>query len=142
MDRFLRALPYEAKKLACQSNLQSAEQLVALVEGHQVAQAVLQTSRPGKTKTPGRPRNPTPTPEPVRPPRQVLVERQVLLAEVRRCYTYGDIGQLSWECPHRQDVSMPSASSDLNPRKPCGLLTVCWVHPIDPGQVTRMRPHS
>ena len=136
MDRFLRALPYEAKKLACQSNPQSAEQLVALVEGHQAAQAVLRTSRSGKSETP---RTPTPTSPPVRAPRRVAVEHPVLPAEVRRCYTCGDPGHLSWACPHRPDVSMPSASSDPNPRKPCGLLTVCWGQTADSTPVTPVK---
>ena len=136
MDRFLRALPYEAKKLACQSNPQSAEQLVALVEGHQAAQAVLRTSRSEKSETP---RTPTPTAPPVRAPRRVAVEHPVLPAEVRRCYTCGDPGHLSWACPHRPDVSMPSASSDPNPRKPCGLLTVCWGQTADSTPVTPVK---
>uniref|UniRef100_A0AAY5JYK3 SCAN box domain-containing protein n=1 Tax=Esox lucius TaxID=8010 RepID=A0AAY5JYK3_ESOLU len=41
IDKFLRALPYEAKKLASQANPQSADQLVELVEGQQVVLEVL-----------------------------------------------------------------------------------------------------
>ena len=33
IDKFMRALPYEAKKLASHSNPQSADKLVELVEG-------------------------------------------------------------------------------------------------------------
>uniref|UniRef100_A0A6Q2YMH5 SCAN box domain-containing protein n=1 Tax=Esox lucius TaxID=8010 RepID=A0A6Q2YMH5_ESOLU len=47
IDKFLRALPYEAKRLACQTNPQSADQLVELVEGQQVALEVL---RSGQTR--------------------------------------------------------------------------------------------
>ena len=40
MNRLMRSLPFEVKKLACQAKTQSMDQLVELVEGHQVAQGV------------------------------------------------------------------------------------------------------
>ncbi|KAK0132837.1 hypothetical protein N1851_032052 [Merluccius polli] len=139
MDRYLRALPYEGQKLACQSNPQSAEQLVTLVEGYLAAHAVLRPGRPGKAESTRRLRNPTPVLEPPRPPSRSFGEPRGSAAEPRRCFSCGEVGHLSWGCPHRQDVAMPTASSDSNPRKPCGLLTVCWGQTEGPSAVTPVR---
>ena len=43
IDKFMRALPYEAKKIASQANPQSADKLVELVEGEQVAPSTTRT---------------------------------------------------------------------------------------------------
>ena len=57
MDKFLRSLPYKAKKLASQAlHPQSADQLVELVEGHQVAVEVLRSGRPLRGEPNPRPR--------------------------------------------------------------------------------------
>ena len=46
MDKFLRSLPYKAKKLASKANPQSADQLVEFVEGHQAAVEVVRSGCP------------------------------------------------------------------------------------------------
>jgi len=49
MDKFLRTLPFEAKKLAGQSHPHSREEVVTVVEGYRAAQALV---RGGRTITP------------------------------------------------------------------------------------------
>jgi len=130
MDRFLRALPFEAKKLAGQSNPKDAAVLVDILEGYQAAQGLLRSGRPTKTETVIRPTErpraddhawrPT-APTPVEPPRR----RPLMNPDSRRCYECGEQGHIAWNCPHREDVPMPTASASETGR-PCGLLTTCW----------------
>lgn len=67
VDRYLRALPYKMKEVASQANPQTSDQLVALVERHQVTSALLKPSRserspqypesgrPGRSRAPRHP---------------------------------------------------------------------------------------
>ncbi|KAK0131378.1 hypothetical protein N1851_033921 [Merluccius polli] len=135
MDRYLRALPYEGQKLACQSNPQSAEQLVTLVEGYLAAHAVLRPGRPGKTENTGRPRNPTPAPEPPSPPPPTLLRGTPRVGRGAETLLQLRGGGT----PVLGDVAMPTVSSDSTPRKPCGLLTVCWGQTDGPSAVTPVR---
>ena len=121
MDRFMRALPYEAKKLACQNNPQSADQLVDLMEGYQAAQGVLRSGRPPKPEA-AHPQNP----EPRRAAVETQRRRPLVNPDRRRCYECGETGHLAWNCPQVRDVPMLTAASETPTGRPCGLLTTCW----------------
>ena len=150
MDKFLRSLPFEAKKLASQANPQSADQLVELVEGHQAAVEVLRSGCPLR----GEP-NPCPkermrtedhggipardreTPK-ASPPRR----RPFQNPDGRKCYECGEPGHIAWTCPSR-DVSMPSASaSEVTAGRPFRLLTACWAEESGPSPVTLVKANG
>ena len=152
MDKFLRSLPYEAKKLASQANPQSADQLVELVEGHQAAVEVLRSGRPLRGEPNPRPKEQErerirtedhgriPARETPRasPPRR----RPFLNPDSRKCYECGEPGHIAWTCPSR-DVSMPSASAgELTTGRPCRLLTVCWGEESGPSPVTPVKANG
>jgi len=129
----MRALPYEAKKLACQQNPQRADQLVELMEGYQAAQGVLRSGRPGNKEAPTcqinmeaptRPKKRQPEEVPSSKPSMDAPWRRPLInPDHRRCY---EVGHITWNCPQRGDVHMSTAASGNPTGRPCGLLTTCW----------------
>jgi len=89
MDRFMRSLPYEAKKLAYQQNPQSVDQLVELLEGYQATQGVLRSGRPENMEAPTCPKK--------RQPEEVPSSKPTPEApwspnnpDHRRCYKCGE----------------------------------------------------
>lgn len=50
MYHFLRPLPYDGKKVASQCNPQSVDQLVLLVESHQITMDLLKSGKTDKTE--------------------------------------------------------------------------------------------
>lgn len=127
MDRFMRSLPYDAKKLVCQQNPQSVDQLVDLLEGYQAAQGVLRSGRLGNTEAPTRPKKRQPEEGPVvRPTQETPWRRPPTNPDHRRCYECGEGGHIAWNCPQKGDVHMVSATSEKPAGRPYGLLTTGW----------------
>ena len=117
IDRCIRALPADAKKYAAQVSPASVEELVNLLENHQVSTEMLRTSRPEMQTGPveGRPsreRRRLPA-SPHAPPRT----RSPNNPPTRRCYVCGKNDHISWTCPDRdRDVHMNTAASTEAPR--------------------------
>ncbi|XP_064195362.1 uncharacterized protein LOC135256967 [Anguilla rostrata] len=150
IDKFLRSLPFEAKKLASQANPQSADQLVELVEGQQVALEVLRSGRPLKAEPSARPKERkrtedhawTTTRDGGTPMVSSPRRRPFLNTDGRKCYECGEPGHIAWSCPNR-DVQMPSASaSEVATGRPCGLLMTCWAEESSPTPVTPVRANG
>ena len=118
MDRYTRSLPADARRLVCQGNPQSGDQLVELIEGYQAAQSAGRSDEP---------RRPTARPRTGAMRTDRTQGRPDAGQEVRRCFHCGEEGHTAWGCPHRRDASMPSASEVSG--RPCGL-----VEPVDQGR--------
>ncbi|XP_069371637.1 uncharacterized protein [Paralichthys olivaceus] len=124
MDRYLRALPYEAKKIISHKRLTTAAELVEAVEQFQAASDMLRPTRKEPiASAPARPSGPHPkgtTPasphsgpphRPFNAPRQ---PRGFLNPEARQCYRCGEVGHISWQC-EKPDEPMPTAESANSP---------------------------
>ncbi|KAF1388735.1 hypothetical protein PFLUV_G00065720 [Perca fluviatilis] len=150
IDKFLRALPFEAKKLASQANPQSADQLVELVEGQQVALEVLRSGQTRKNEPSPRQKERKRTEDHAgrlanergSPTACSQRQRPFLNLDGRKCYECGEPGHIAWYCPNR-DVSMPTASaSEVAVGRPCNLLTTCWAAESGPSPVTPVRANG
>ncbi|XP_072768318.1 uncharacterized protein [Nerophis lumbriciformis] len=124
IDRCIRAFPPDARKYAAQVSPLTVEQLVALLENHQVSMEMLratrmETARPTGEEKLGRDRRRAPPPAPSPPRPQGAAPERPSWAPHRKCYVCGHPDHMSWACPERdRDVSMATApSSDAG--KPC-----------------------
>ncbi|KAM9553730.1 uncharacterized protein ACWYII_035315 isoform 1-T2 [Salvelinus alpinus] len=110
IDTFLHSLPSEAKKLASQANPQSADQLVELVEGQQVALEFLRSGQPQKAEPSTCPKEQkraeehagTPAKDGGSPTASSPRRRPFLNMDSRKCYEC----DIAWNCPNR-DVPRP-----------------------------------
>ncbi|XP_040019919.2 uncharacterized protein LOC144383704 isoform X3 [Gasterosteus aculeatus] len=126
VDRYLRALPYEAKRFLSQQALTTADLTVEAVEKYQATADMLRASRreprsmalpqtettrpkvtnPASSRAPGGARNPL-------GPKEIHQER-----ETRQCYRCGGVGHLSWHCGTQADDPMPTAKSSSSSPAP------------------------
>lgn len=133
IDTYIRSLPFTAKKLASKANPQSADQLVELVEGQQVALEVLCSGQPRKAEPSTRPKKRkrkedhtgTPTKDEGTPTANSPRLRPFLNLDSRKCYGCGELGHIAWNCP-AHIVPMPSSVNEVVTGHPCGLLRACW----------------
>ena len=136
MDKFMRSLPYEARKTVCQQSPKTLDDVVTGMEGFLAVQAVIRGGRGTREEATRRPRErPAPRAPPGYPASTLEPTPRAprLYAERRRCFDCGEEGHIARGCPHRADVSMPSAGEAAMGR-PCGLLTACWA--MDSGEAT------
>ena len=140
IDRCIRALPTGAKRWASGNQPRTVNDLVELLENHQVTQRLCGGATPagggaGETRTERRGRAPEsqrsqapPTRAPAYP-NQTLADRRgpapPTQREEWRCYTCGQTGHLARHCPGAGDVSMPTASPSDRRGGVC-LRTTCW----------------
>ena len=128
MDRCVRALPGDAKLHASRSSPKTVDDLVELLENHQVTVELMRSSRQeprlrkGGMETP--PSGQIPQVAPPRPPPQ---RRPLVNQDRRKCFTCGQEGHLAWNCPGN-DVLMPTAGSSDPQQKTGSYLTTCWAH--------------
>ena len=123
VDRYLRALPYEAKKVVSQSTPVTAGALVEAVEQYQATNEMLRMGKKEQPMSQGRHVNPYPQPE--RPPssnagRQINIQgryqtdwgqrKQIPERDAQRCYRCGEVGPISRQC-NKGDEPMPTAES-------------------------------
>ncbi|XP_077948925.1 uncharacterized protein LOC144382966 isoform X6 [Gasterosteus aculeatus] len=126
VDRYLRALPYEAKRFLSQQALTTADLTVEAVEKYQATADMLRASRreprsmalpqtettrpkvtnPASSRAPGGARNPL-------GPKEIHQER-----ETRQCHRCGGVGHLSWHCGTQADDPMPTAKSSSSSPAP------------------------
>ncbi|KAK9530194.1 hypothetical protein VZT92_011714 [Zoarces viviparus] len=131
MDRYLRGLLYEAKRIISHQKLTTATELVEAVEQYQAASDMLRPTRNDPVASlPARPRVPRqsgltlanpPSNPPFRGSSQPVPHRLVQNPEVRQCYHCGKLGHISWQC-ERLDVPMPTAESASGPQVPFAAL--------------------
>ncbi|XP_075949073.1 uncharacterized protein LOC142951429 [Anarhichas minor] len=124
MDRYLRGLPYEAKRVISHQKLTTATELVEAVEQYQAASDMLRPPRKDpRASLPARPhvhRQSGLTPAnphsntPFRGSSQPVQHRVVQNPEVRQCYHCGQLGHISWQC-EKLDEPMPTAESASGP---------------------------
>ena len=136
MDKFVRSLPYEARKTVCQQSPKTLDDVVTGMEGFLAVQAVIRGGRAPREEATRRPRErPTPRAPPGYPAatRESTLRTPRLYTEQRRCFDCGEEGHIARGCPHRADISMPSAGEATTGR-PCGLMTACWA--VDSGETT------
>lgn len=119
MDCYLRALPYEAKKIISHQKLTTTMELVEAVEQYQAASDLLHPTRKAPTVSvparPGlRPQGPKLADPPSRPPnrafKQPMQQQGARNPESRQCYRCGELGHISWQC-EESDEPMPTAES-------------------------------
>ncbi|XP_041963404.1 uncharacterized protein LOC121720953 [Alosa sapidissima] len=125
VDKYLRALPYEAKRLISQQALMTADLTVEAVERYQATAEMLRASRkePQSTSPPqtggASPKNPKgsnpATSGAVQAPggarNQPAPGRGHRESETRQCYRCGEMGHISWQCGKPADEPMPTAES-------------------------------
>ena len=161
IDRCIRALPTGAKRWASGNQPRTVNDLVELLENHQVTQRLCGGATPagggaGETRTERRGRTPEsqrtqapPTRAPAYP-NQTIADRRgpapPTQREEWRCYTCGQTGHLARHCPGAGDVSMPTASPSDRRGGVC-LRTTCWSHertdtPSLPVRVGRHDTHA
>ncbi|XP_073727643.1 uncharacterized protein [Misgurnus anguillicaudatus] len=114
MDRFLRALPIEAKRFVCLNNPSSPQELIEEVERYQASAEMLNSRSPTsaqpqqkffqRTSTPR-----WPSPQGKRSSQQDLPVESPLY-KPRTCYKCGEVGHISWQC-NQTDEPMPTAES-------------------------------
>ncbi|XP_059923375.1 uncharacterized protein LOC132469424 [Gadus macrocephalus] len=161
IDRCIRALPTGAKRWASGNQPRSVNDLVELLENHQVTQRLCSGATPapggaGETRTERHGRTPesqrTQAPPSRAPayPNQTIADRRgpapPTQREEWRCYTCGQTGHLARHCPGAGDVSMPTASPSDRRGGVC-LRTTCWSHewtdtPSLPVRVGRHDTHA
>uniref|UniRef100_A0A667XFM0 CCHC-type domain-containing protein n=1 Tax=Myripristis murdjan TaxID=586833 RepID=A0A667XFM0_9TELE len=125
MDRYLRALPYEAKKIISHQKLTTAMELVEAVEQYQAASDMLRPSRkepvvPAQARPSGlRQKCTKPDPPQSSPPKrggsQTGQPRGSPNSASRQCYRCGELGHISWQC-EKPDEPMPTAESTSGPQ--------------------------
>ena len=122
VDRYLRALPYEAKKIISQQAVATAAQTVEAMEQYQATAEMLRASRKepsgGVPQTGGArikaPRVPSATKLGNAPGGDRAATgqwRATRDSEPRQCYRCGELGHISWQCGKPMDQSMPTAES-------------------------------
>ncbi|XP_073728094.1 uncharacterized protein [Misgurnus anguillicaudatus] len=114
MDRFLRALPIEAKRFVCLNNPSSPQELIEEVERYQASAEMLNSRSPTsahpqqkfflRTSTPR-----WPSPQGKRSSQQDSPVESPLY-KPRTCYKCGEVGHISWQC-NQTDEPMPTAES-------------------------------
>nr|XP_029500708.1 uncharacterized protein LOC115116365 [Oncorhynchus nerka] len=138
LDKYLRALPYEMKKMVRMQNPQSLEELLTVVEIHQNTQDLLRAARAEKGDAARGATNTKRGKElkgaRTEPAKAVKREgdsnrrRQRLLdPDQRLCYECGEPGHLAWSCPVREEA-MPSAPPNSGTTRMAGYVTSCWAH--------------
>ena len=129
MDRCIRALPPGAKRWASGNQPGSVNDLVKLLENHQVTQRLCGGTAPRTDDETQR--SPAPALRAPGYPTQTTVGRMgpapPTPREEWRCYTCGQKGHLARHCPGAGDVSMPTASPSDRRGGSC-LRTTCWSH--------------
>ena len=125
MDRYLRALPYEAKRVISHQKLTTAMQLVEAVEQYQAASEMLRLLRREPSASfPLRPswvrqKETKPDSPPSSSQRRGFnpsgQPSGFLKPESRQCYHCGEVGHISWQCD-KSDEPMPTAGSTSNPQ--------------------------
>ena len=120
MDRYLRALPFEAKKVISQQRLTTTMQLVEAVEQYQASMDMLRLTRKEPTATAPvrrsgfRPGVFQQGSSPASSQRRVLTPFQQQQGssnpEPRQCFRCGKVGHISWQCD-KPDEPMPTAAS-------------------------------
>ena len=120
VDRYIRALPYEAKRIISRQKIDTAKDLIEAVEQYQAASEMLRPTRkepmvPGPVRpTTPRPKGPKSTDffssPPTRAGNQQRQQRGFQSPEPRQCYRCGELGHISWQC-EKPDESMPTAES-------------------------------
>ncbi|XP_045904363.1 uncharacterized protein LOC123970382 [Micropterus dolomieu] len=122
MDRYLRALPYEAKKTLSQQKLTSATALVEALEQYQAASEMLRSTRK-ETVAPARPKGPSAKASPAVSPllrsylrgtRRPTQPQGLPKSEAHQCFHCGEWGHISWQC-EKSDEKMPTAESASSP---------------------------
>ena len=114
IDKCIRAVPPDARKYTAQVRPSSVDELIDLLENHQVCLDMLKGTskidppRPGGEERSGREKRRQNTGPPSTPSRQ---DERAGRPPARRCYVCGKVDHLSWSCPDR-DVSMATAASD------------------------------
>lgn len=134
LDRCTRALPTRAKRYVAEQGPRNLDNLIAMLENHQVTQELLQQSRPpGGTPTaqpsrpsPDRGRPPMARPSPRSSPQQATHPGSRVQEKVR-CYACGQAGHMARDCPGREEA-MPTADATEGSGGRCLFLTTCWAH--------------
>ncbi|XP_077951362.1 uncharacterized protein LOC144382933 [Gasterosteus aculeatus] len=126
VDRYLWALPYEAKRFLSQQALTTADLTVEAVEKYQATTEMLWDSRK-ESRSAALPRTEGTHPKVTNQassgapggarnllgPKTIHQER-----ETRQCYRCGGVGHLSWQCGTQADKPMPTAESSSSPPVP------------------------
>uniref|UniRef100_A0A8C5FH16 CCHC-type domain-containing protein n=1 Tax=Gadus morhua TaxID=8049 RepID=A0A8C5FH16_GADMO len=160
INRCIRSLPPGAKRWASGNQPRTVNDLVELLENHQVTQRLCGGTAPppggGEPRTERRgrmtetPRSQTPVIRgPAYPVQNIVARRGPAPPTPReewRCYTCGQKGHLACHCPGAGDVSMPTASPSDQRGGAC-LRTTCWSHertvsPSLPVRVGRRDTHA
>lgn len=132
-DRYLRALPYEAKKIISQKITTSS--LVEAVEQYQASSDRLRPTRkeplaavPIKQSGPC-PKGPKPSSPLSSPPSRVCFQpapKQYRNTEAHPCFHCGELGLISWQCG-KPDEPMPTAESVSGPHTLFAALLGEWI---------------
>ena len=125
IDRCIRALPPDARQYAARVSPSSVEELVALLENHQVSTEMMKGPGGGWNRAHPEERSGRERKRPLNPgrapprPRSLPPDRGPRNSPPRRCYVCGRTDHLSWSCPEAgKDASMATATS-AEPSRPC-----------------------